>query len=253
VIVADLARSLDERFPFASALEWDPVGIQLGGPQRPIGRVAVCHEVTEDIVAGVERDGIDTLVSYHPLLFAPTRYLLDGPTAEGRALRLAAAQTTVIVVHTAMDVAVPGTGDAALRRWGLATSGTFGVEGDSGAIGRFADFDSNRTVARVRAELEQHIGAAVRVADAGRPIRRLGVLPGSGSSLLDQAAGTVDAVVTGDVSHHRASAARSAGVTVFDAGHSATERAGVEELYAAVRAAVPTAMPWNDDPTPWER
>lgn len=234
-------------------MEWDPVGIQLGGPERPIGRVAVCHEVTEGLVTRAESEAIDTLVTYHPLLFSPVRFLIDGPTEAGRAVRLAAVRVSVIVVHTALDAAVPGTGDAALEQWGLTTAGAFGADGDAAPIGRFAEFPSARTVAEVRGELERHVGAATQVADAGRPIARLGVLPGSGGSLLDQAIGTVDAVVTGDVSHHRASAARAAGVTVFDVGHSATERAGVEELYAAVRAAVPAAMQWNDDPTPWER
>ena len=150
--------------------------------------------------------------------------------------------------------AAPGTGDAALVHLGFSTSGSFGTDdADAAPLGRYADLDSEVDTAAMLVLLEGRLATPIRVADAGTPIRRLGILPGSGSSFLEEAAGLVDAVVTGDVSHHQASAALARGLTVFDAGHSATERPGIASLYAAVSAEVPTAVHWDDDPTPWER
>lgn len=254
MIVADLADILDERLSFDRAPDWDPVGLTIGWPDAPVGRVAVCHEITEVIVDRAERDGLDTVVAYHPLLFTPPASLLAGPTAAGRALRLARIGCSVIVVHTALDMASPGTADAAIEALGLTTSGSFACEApDTPPFGRWAELGDPLDARELGRLVEGRFGDAARIADAGVPITRVGVLPGSGGSFLDQAHGVVDAVVTGDVSHHRASAARAAGVTVIDIGHSATERAGVESLYAAVREAVPSAEHWKDDPTPWER
>lgn len=252
--VADLARSLDERFPSAETPDWDPVGIQLGWPDAPVRDMIVCHEVTDTIVERAERSDIDTVVTYHPMLFSPTMSLLAGPTATGRTVRLARIGCSVIVVHTALDIATPGTADMAIKALGLTTGGSFGSEHpDSPALGRWAELGNALDAQGLARLVENGLDTTARVADAGRPIHRLGILPGSGGSFLEQAVGAVDAVVTGDVSHHRASAARSAGVTIIDVGHSATERAGVRELYAAVCEVVPSAEHWDDDPTPWER
>lgn len=252
--VADLAHHIDARFPFSAAAPWDPVGIQIGWPDKPAGSVAVCHEVTDAVATRAERDRIDTIVTYHPLLFTPTQRLVAAPSAEGRALRLARNGTSLVVVHTALDAADPGTGNAALTHLGFATSGAFGADdADAAPLGRYAVLDSPVDTAAMLVLLEGRLATPIRVADSGTSIRRLGILPGSGSSFLAEAAEVVDAVVTGDVSHHRASDARARGLTVFDAGHSATERPGIAALYAAVCTEVPTAVHWDDDPTPWER
>jgi dinuclear metal center YbgI/SA1388 family protein len=251
VNVGQLLERLDARYPLEAAYDWDPVGIQLGGPTRPVGRVAVCHEVTAGVVDAVVAGDVTTLVAYHPLLFTPVLRLTDGPTAEGRALRLVEAGTALIVIHTALDTARPGTGDVALEALGLAVSGGFGAEPDRSEVGRYSELDEPWTTEQVAARVGERLGVVPRIADAGRPIRRLGILPGSGGAFLPDAPGFVDAIVTGDVSHHRAIAARDAGVTVLDVGHSATERAGVGALYAAVRAVVPTAVHLDDDPDPW--
>lgn len=251
VNVGHLLERLDARFPLTGAFDWDPVGIQLGGTEREVGSVAVCHEVTERVVSAVEARRITTLVAYHPLLFTPVVRLTDGPTAEGRTIRLVEAGTTLIVIHTALDAAVPGTGDAAVEALGLTVVGAFGGGEDEPGIGRIGAVPTEWSSEQLTDHVVERFGVAPRVADAGRPITRVGVLPGSGGSFLPDAVGVVDAVVTGDVSHHRAAAARDAGVTILDVGHSATERAGVEALYAAVREAVPSAERLDDDPTPW--
>ncbi len=110
--ISDVLLALAARAPFERAAPWDPVGLVLGDPAAPARRIAVCHEVTEAVVAALEADPVDLLVAYHPLLFHPTQRLVAGPTPEGRALRLARAGIALGVVHTAFDVAPGGTADA---------------------------------------------------------------------------------------------------------------------------------------------
>lgn len=253
MILSSLIAALDDRFPFVGAASWDPVGLQVGSPRADIGSVAVCHEVTERVVDAVIDRHVTTVITYHPLLFTPTVRIVSGPTPEGRVLRLVSSGVSVIVIHTALDTAMPGTADFAIEALGWTTSGTFGaVEDDGLHIGRVATLDDEATAGDLADFLSDRMRVAVRVADAGRSIRSVAVLPGSGASFLEEAARHVDAIITGDVSHHRAIAARDAGLSVLDVGHSATERAGVGALYAAVREVVPSAVHLADDPTPWE-
>lgn len=117
--VSDLLARIAARAPFDKAAGDDPVGLMLGDPDAPARRVAVCHDVTDRVVAAIERAPVDLLVAYHPLLYRPTRRLVAGPTPEGRAWRLARAGAALAVVHTSFDVAPGGASDALAEALGL--------------------------------------------------------------------------------------------------------------------------------------
>lgn len=110
--VGDLLASLKRVVPFDKAAGWDPVGLQLGDPGAPVAKVAVCHELTEGVVAALESDPVDLAVAYHPLLFGDVATFVAGRRPEGRAFRLVRAGVAVAVVHTAFDVAPGGAADA---------------------------------------------------------------------------------------------------------------------------------------------
>jgi dinuclear metal center YbgI/SA1388 family protein len=124
--IAELLETLSERMPLARAAGWDPVGLQLGDPAAPVARLAVCHEVTESVVAALERAPVELLICYHPLLFRPTRELVAGRGAGGRAWRLARAGVGLAVLHTAFDAAPGGAADALAEALGLEEPQRFG-------------------------------------------------------------------------------------------------------------------------------
>ena len=254
--VAGLADRLDARFPFANAASWDPVGIQLGWPTSHAGKVAVCHEVTEEIVAWCRERAIETLVSYHPLLFHPTTSLVAGPTPEGRALQLNRAGVSLIVVHTALDAATPGSGDALLDALDLPTERIerWAYEDPEGrqAFGRVALLESALPGGRIAAMVRDSLESDVRTTSTATEVWRVAVLPGSGAAHVASAAAIADVLITGDVNHHTASEAKALGLMVIDAGHAATERPAIAALYAAVCEEVGDAIHLEDDPTPWE-
>ncbi|MDA2980050.1 MAG: Nif3-like dinuclear metal center hexameric protein [Actinomycetota bacterium] len=252
---ASLLRELDDMFPFASAGKWDRVGLQIGGFDREVGLVGVCHEVTENVVAEAMSLGATAIVTYHPLLFASTSSLIAGPTPEGRALRLAAADIDVISIHTALDVATPGTADALLDRLGLRASTTFGpVDDDGGAdIGRIVHLDNTTNLRVFAAAIAEVTGSPTRFAgDEDADISVVGVIPGSGGSFVAGAVGMMDLFVSGDIGHHDAAMASASGLCIIDAGHAPTERPGVEALYDAVCSVRPNTIRLTDDPHPWE-
>ncbi len=237
----------------AGAASWDPVGLQLGDPAASVGRVAVCHEVNDRTLAGLE--GIDTLVAYHPLLFTPTTSLVAGSSPEGRAHALISRGVALVVVHTGWDVATGGTADALAAALGVDVEGGFGAEDEEGPfLGRIGAWTG--TIGELVAATESRLGAvAVRVAgDDGRIVAKVAVLPGSGSSFIAEAASAgADVLVTGDVSHHRATAALDAGLAVVDVGHTPSERPGMAALLAHVSRLVGDPVDLTKITTsPWE-
>lgn len=254
--VRDVALALSERTNPEATPDWDPVGLQLGDPGAEVASVGVCHEVTEDVVAAIENEPLDLLVTYHPLLFAPTNRVIAGRSAEARSYRLIRANVDLLVTHTDFDAAPGGTADALADFFRLRDVEPFGADEESGlgAIGRVGTFEGS--LGTVDAMVTDAFGPiGIRVSgDREREIERLAVVPGSGGSFVDLAAQLADALVTGDVSHHRTVAALDLGLAVVDPGHIATERPGMEALVAMVTEA--TGIEVVDltefDPQTWE-
>lgn len=124
--IADFNAALGTIAPFEKAAAWDPVGLQLGDPHRPVRRTAVCHEVTGKVLSELEGADVDLVVSYHPLLFDATTRLVAGASAAGRAYRLVRAGVALAVVHTAFDVAPGGAADALAAALGLSSTSGMG-------------------------------------------------------------------------------------------------------------------------------
>ncbi len=353
--VGDITARLSRAFNLEKAAGWDPVGLQLGDPAAPADRIAVCHEVTPAVVDAIVADDVDLLVSYHPLLFRPTTSLVAGSGPGGRAYRLVASGTALLVAHTALDVLPGGTADSLAAALGLEAVTGFGpawgadaskvvtftpathadavatamagagagrigrythcsfrsegtgtflpeegadpaagrlgvlnsepevrvemlaprshvgavmaalvaahpyeepaydvidVQANAGFLGRRGTLRAEMAVEELAAVVADRIGGVVRIAGTG-PVRTAAVIPGSGGSMLRET--DADVVVTGDVSHHQARDALAGGTRIIDPGHAATERPGVQALYAAVADLVGTAIDFtNVDSDPWK-
>jgi dinuclear metal center YbgI/SA1388 family protein len=252
--VSEITRSLAEHTKPETAATWDPVGLQLGDPAAEVGTVAVCHEVTEEVVARLEDQPVDLLVTYHPLLFSPVNRLVSGRSAESRAFRLIRAGVSLLVTHTDFDAMEGGAADALAKLYRLRHVVPFGGDDETGApaIGRVGDFDGNLGV--LDAMTSDAFGSnGLRVnGDRSGTLAKVAVVPGSGSEFIDAAASLADALVTGDVSHHRAVRAADLGLAIVDPGHIATERPGMRVL---VRLMSEIAGDVTDltgiDPTTW--
>ncbi|HSG79716.1 MAG TPA: Nif3-like dinuclear metal center hexameric protein [Acidimicrobiia bacterium] len=159
VTVADVLTVLEDLAPEARAASWDRVGLQIGDPAAPVTRIAVCHEVTPATVDRVVGDGVDLVVAYHPLLFRPTTRFVAGPSATGRAFRLASAGIALAVAHTNFDVAPGGSADALAEAVGVRDARGFGPVWGAGSV---------RIVTYAPSEAVESVTAAMADAGAGR-------------------------------------------------------------------------------------
>ena len=234
--VADIVAALAETTHPENAASWDPVGLQLGNPSALVEKVAICHEVTEEVIGALGRRRCEMLVTYHPLLFTKTNRIVAGRSAEARAFSLIQLGVNLLVTHTDFDALDGGAADALASVFKLRGVTPFGGDLDNGEphIGRYGLFEG--TLAVVDAMAADAFGSSgLRISgDPSKPIEHLAVIPGSGSDFLEQAAQVADAVVTGDVGHHRVVRALDFGLVVVDPGHTATERPGMGVLVGLV-------------------
>jgi dinuclear metal center YbgI/SA1388 family protein len=132
----------------------------------------------------------------------------------------------------------------------------YDVVSNTGFIGRIGSWSGTiEGLGRLVGERLGSVGLRVSGTEE-QQISRVAVVPGSGADFLSSARALgADAIVTGDVSHHRIVAANDSGLSVIDPGHTPTERPGMAALVAAVSRAVAgdaTVVDLTDaDPTPW--
>jgi dinuclear metal center YbgI/SA1388 family protein len=117
--VAEIAARLEEFAPAATAADWDNVGLLLGDPAAPVGRLMTCLTVTPDVAEEAVAERADLIVSHHPILFRGAKQLTAG-RGEGRVvLPLARAGVAVYSPHTAFDNCPGGINDVLCRRLGV--------------------------------------------------------------------------------------------------------------------------------------
>jgi dinuclear metal center YbgI/SA1388 family protein len=331
MFIADLERVLDSLAPSTLAESWDNVGLQVGDRGALVRRVLVALDLTPPVLDEAVAAGFDTIVTHHPIFFAPVRSLVDSSPRERLLRRVVAAGVNVFACHTNLDSAPGGLADVAAEALGLrnakplqlAPAGWYKLVGfippdavtqvasavfaaGAGVIGTYSDCafaldgqgwftpgpGSEPTIGRLQqaertpevrwetvvprmrlnavmqayrdahpyeepafdiypvedvlsraglgrvgelARVETVRSLARRIADrlslpslpwtgdGDRQVMRVAVVPGSGRSLIAQAAGRAEVLVTGDVGYHDAQQAEEAGLALILAPHEGLE------------------------------
>jgi dinuclear metal center YbgI/SA1388 family protein len=117
--VRDVVDAVDRLAPWRLAEAWDSVGLLLGDPQWPVGRVLVALDLSEAVAEEAERLAADLVFTHHPLMLKDLDRL-TAETREGRlALRLAGGGRALVAAHTNLDSAEGGLCDQLARLVGL--------------------------------------------------------------------------------------------------------------------------------------
>jgi len=231
--VSDIAQRYDERLRVADYEDAATNGLQVGPADRPVDRVAFAVDaVVETIDAAVEW-GADLLVTHHGVVWGG----LDSVTGReyDRVGRLVDGDCALYAAHLPLD-GHPELGNAAQLAdvLGVADRAPFGEHAGEhlGVRGTLPEPTSaDELSATLRAELDT-AGRPVPVLEFGPDeLSEVAVLTGNGADWLREAeAAGVDAFVTGEGKGKLYHEAREAGVSVFLAGHYATETFGVRAL-----------------------
>ena len=200
-------------------------GLQVEGPEE-VHRIAAAVDVSLETIQSAA-----LLLVHHGLFWQGLRPLT------GRRYRKVSALIHggigLYSAHLPLD-AHPDLGNCVLlaRAIALDVQGRFG-EFEGAPIGWWGTSDGATPEAFLD-RVSQVLGRPAQLLRGGdHPIRRVGVLTGSGGSFVDAAAREgLDALVTGEASHHTYVDAQELGVHVVLAGHYATETFGVKALAA---------------------
>ncbi|WP_206830885.1 Nif3-like dinuclear metal center hexameric protein [Alicyclobacillus fructus] len=129
VTVADVVRAMEEIAPARMAMEGDRIGLQIGDPARPVGKLVVTLEVTPSVAERAVAWGADMVVAHHALLFRPLAEIRWDKPRQAMIAKLVAHQIAFFAAHTNLDCAPGGVNDVIAEKLGLANVDLLEVTG----------------------------------------------------------------------------------------------------------------------------
>jgi dinuclear metal center YbgI/SA1388 family protein len=112
-------RVMERWAPSWAAEDWDRVGLQVGNPVAPAGKVWTALELSDPLLDQALASGVEMLLVHHPPLFTPLTALRGDQPETARLIKAAAAPMAIFAAHTNLDSAPGGVNDVLGRRFGL--------------------------------------------------------------------------------------------------------------------------------------
>jgi dinuclear metal center YbgI/SA1388 family protein len=242
--VADIIKVMETMAPLRLAEEWDNVGLQVGQLDWPVRSIWVALDPLYDVVDGACRNGVDLLITHHPLIFNPLR-CINFDTPVGSVIQAAAGhKLAIFAAHTNFDSAADGINDLLAFRVGLADlkvlkrgdhpcedSATDDLQKQG--LGRVGELEETIELLPFALSIKEKLGLKY-IKVAGKPdlpVRRVAVCSGSGSSLMkDFYSSGAQVFISGDLRYHDAREVEALNLGLIDMGHFASEYLMVEVL-----------------------
>lgn len=119
VKVREIRNWLERRYPPAWGEEWDRLGLQVGDPDQTVEGLGLSLEATPRSVAWAKSQGLQMMVTHHPLFFQPVTSLTIQAEPGRTAALLMGAGMALFVAHTNLDAAPDGVSTALAGRLGM--------------------------------------------------------------------------------------------------------------------------------------
>lgn len=228
--VKDIFEFINSIAPFEKQCEWDNSGFLVGNADEEVSKIGVILDITNDAIKYAAENGINLIVSHHPVIFGGLKTVLaDDPTYS-----LIKNGISAICAHTSLDIAKGGVNDALAEAIGFSNVKPLSDIGETEMV-RIAEINpiSGEQLAKLCAN---KLSTCVSVADSGKAIKKVALCGGAGGDFLhDAAKADCDAYITGEAKHHEFLEAKSIGLTLITAGHFETENPVVTVLAEKLR------------------
>ena len=225
--VKNISDFINSIAPYDTQCEWDNCGILVGDKDKAVKKIGFSLDLTSEVLNYAKENGVDLIITHHPIIFRPVKKILKGNLAYDLAL----SGISAISAHTCFDCANGGVNDILCEILGI--TNTEGVPDEECKIpmARIGEIEPMKSVDFAK-KVAEALGTTCRVADGENIIKRVAVCGGAGADdfLFASAEMGADAIVTGEIKHHIFLTAKEMGITAIQAGHFETENPAVSVL-----------------------
>ena len=233
--VSKLLKIVDSIVPLKNAFEDDLVGLTIGSEENDVNGIIIAHELDKQLLDHCLNSNINTVISYHPPSF--NKVLGDDNTEsfdpEPTTSEFIDSSINVITLHTAQDVCEGGNGDTLAKLFNLQNIKLFAMTNDKFGAGRIGDIETI-SISKFNDYVQNKLNTkSIRTNEFFhklKEIKRIAILPGSGTQFIDEIINTVDVYITGDISHRYLLKADDAGLGLLQIGHISSEIPGMKKF-----------------------
>ena len=217
----ELYKALDAKFPKSLMCEWDNDGIMCADDlEAPCKKVLISLDVTNEAVDYAIKNGFDTVISHHPLVFKGQKSLSTLNFTQNKLISLVKNGVRVMSFHTRLDAADGGVNDALLVALGFDK----GESDPLDPIGRICAFENEISLDDFASNVKKALGAPSISYVGSRAVKKVYVVGGDGKDLIENAVLCgADTLLTGNASYNSMLDADEKGLNVIEAGHFYTE------------------------------
>lgn len=243
--VKDILLALEAIAPAQLMEGWDNGGLLCGSANQSVHKLLIALDPFLDVAEEAIATGADLILTHHPLIFQPVRYVTDADPVGKVLLLLSQHGISAINAHTNLDMANGGVNDCLAQQLGLTEIAILNPAGTDPAGKPYGLLRSGNVPEQALADFLAHVKNSLccpglRYVDGGKPVRKVAVGGGSCSSeMMDVIAAGCDTFVTSDVKYNGFRDALDYGLNLIDAGHFYTENPVCAYLAEKMRCAFP--------------
>ena len=233
--VSELLSIVNSLVPLKYAFEDDYVGITIGTEQSEVTGIVVGHELDKALLKYCIDKNVNTIISYHP---PSIKKVIEDDDTESLIPETITKEfidnsINVITLHTAQDVCKGGNADTLVKIFNLKNTKTFAHTIGNFGAGRIGDIEglSNDAFKKlVECKLNTSSIRTNEYFKHLKEIKKIAILPGSGTQFIDEILEEADVFVTGDISHRYLLKADDANMGLLQVGHITTEIPGMKKF-----------------------
>lgn len=252
--VGEVSSYLQSIAPLELAESWDNVGLLVGRNNVPVRKIMTALTLVPENVAEAIELKADLVVVHHPLPFHALKRITADTTPGSMLLDLIQAGIAVISLHTAWDNTTSGINAQLAQIIGLTNciplipSKLPELAKRQLGMGRMGTVPRKATLESIAQTLQRTltIGSVSVVGERLAPVTKVGIVCGSGGSLIAAAReNECDMFVTGEATFHQCLEAQSYGISLLLLGHFASEKFAMNHLGRLISDRYPNIEVWG--------
>lgn len=230
--VKDISDYINSIAPYNTKCDWDNCGLLIGDKESIVNKIGFALDLTREVLEDAVRNGVDLIVTHHPVIFRPQKSFIKGNLA----FDLAVSGISAISAHTCFDCAEGGVNDVLCQLLDIKNPEGVPDEECPVPLARIGDIEPMKSCDFAR-KVAEVLGTTCRVADGENLVKRVAVCGGAGTDdfVFTSASMGADAVITGEIKHHIFLTAKEMGITAIQAGHFETENPAVSALMKYIK------------------
>lgn len=242
--ISEITNIIEEFAPLRAQAGFDNSGLLVGRPDGEVSSAMLCVDVTEEVMDEAEREGIELVISHHPLIFHPLRNLTGSNYIQRVVERAVRNGIAIYACHTNLDATYNGLSYKLAAILGIQNPKLLSAADPAeprygfGVVGELPEAVAAESF--LRHVMKRLKLKSLRYSDITRPeVKRIALCTGSGASEIENAVRAgADLYMAADFKYNNFLDADKR-IIIADIGHFESEYCAIDLLYDIITKKIP--------------